>query len=106
MIKHYLFTSKVKYFLSCQGLHSTPTCAIHPVPLFHVTDSPVVSVRGGECEDRYKVIASFTGIIFIKPVCLVVCFCFCSDVDVTMLPSLNISRVESVCCEINPEFGM
>ena len=101
-----IYKQREIFFLSCQGLHSTPTCAIHPVPLFHVAHSPVVIVRGGECEDRYKVIALFTGIIFIKPVWLVVCFCFCSDVDVTMLSSLNISRVESVCCEINPEFGM
>ena len=100
MIKHYLFTSNVKYFFILSRTSFNSYLCNTP------THSPVVIVRGGECEDRYKVIALFTGIIFIKPVWLVVCFCFWSDVDVTMLSSLNISRVESVCCEINPEFGM
>jgi hypothetical protein len=124
MIKHYLFTSNVKYFfiLSRTSFNSylcnTPTHSpvvivrggecedrykVIALFIFFIlsrtsfnsylcntpTHSPVVIVRGGECEDRYKVIALFTGIIFIKPVWLVVCFCFCSDVDVTTLSSPN-----------------
>ena len=33
-------------------------------------------------------------------------FCDCSNVDVTMISSFNISQTESVRSHINPEFGM